>query len=238
MYLAASIAGEPRKIRANQKSNNPPFESVANDRATMSNRSDGYDDRVYRALVGGSVYERLRYERRWLFTQSIGRKLRLQSIELFLLAAGVPLLFGYPSGLASALEGDPFASAPNIAILGLIGGAITFFAGLGLVGVALGRERLEPMDEETAASILAVEEVASLVGFVTGGTTIAVTLLFVVLGVADTATMEAYVATLGQNPFADTAVDIPMVLVSGLAFVGGVTLHTAAGLLDRFVVER
>lgn len=204
----------------------------------MRKRTDGYDDPVASALVGDSVYERLRYQRRWLFTQSIGRKLRWQSIELFLLAAGVPLLFGYPGGLASALEVDPLAPAPNIAILGLIGGAITFFAGLGLVGVALGRQRLEPMDEETATSVLALEEVASLVGLVTGGTTIAVTLLFVVLGITDAAAMEAYVATLGQDPFADTTVDIPVVLVAGLAFAGGVTLYTAAGLLDRFGVGR
>lgn len=204
----------------------------------MRKRTDGYDDPVASALVGDSVYERLRYQRRWLFTQSIGRRLRWQSIELFLLAAGVPLLFGYPGGLASALEVDPLAPAPNIAILGLIGGAITFFAGLGLVGVALGRQRLEPMDEETATSVLALEEVASLVGLVTGGTTIAVTLLFVVLGITDAAAMEAYVATLGQDPFADTTVDIPVVLVAGLAFAGGVTLYTAAGLLDRFGVGR
>lgn len=203
----------------------------------MSNGSDGYDDRVYRALVGGSVYERLRYERRWLFTQSIGRKLRWQSIELFLLAAGLPLLFGYPRGLASTLDADPFAAAPSIAVLGLIGGTITFLAGLGLVGVGLARDRLEPMDEPTAESMLAMEEVASLVGFFTGGTAIAITLLFILLGIADSAAIEAYVATPGQNPFADTPVDIPVVVVAALAFGGGVTLNAAATLLDGYVTE-
>lgn len=200
----------------------------------MTDDEDPYDDPVAEALVGGSVYERLRVTRVGSFTQSIPRKLRWKSGLLFALALTLPLFAVMPADVRSLLPpGDPLAGSPKIIVLGLVGGAATFLAGLCLLAVLCARVRAaDGMSEHRAETLLSLEEVASLVGFVTGGPAIAITLGFVLLGLGGGAAIETYVQVTGRNPFAGTST-VSVSQVATLSFAGSVALFVASQLATQ-----
>ena len=195
---------------------------------------DPYDDPVADALVAGSVYERLRVTRVGSFKQPIPRKLRWKSALLFALALTLPLFAVMPADVRALFPGgDPLAGSPKIIVLGLVGGAATFAAGLGLLAVLYARVRVaDRMTEHRAETLLSLEEVASLVGFVTGGPAIAITLAFVLLGLGGEAALDAYVSLTGRNPFAGTHT-VSVSLVATLSFAGSVVLFVASQLADQ-----
>lgn len=195
---------------------------------------DLHDDPVADALVDGSVYERLRITRVGSFKQPIPTKLRWKSALLFALALTLPLFAVMPADVRGLLPaGDPLAGSPKIIVLGLFGGAATFFAGLCLLAVVYLRVRgADSMTEHRAETLLSLEEMASLVGFVTGAPAIAITLGFVLLGLGGGAVLETYVRVTGRNPFAGTHT-VSVSLVATLSFAGSVVLFVASQLADQ-----
>jgi hypothetical protein len=191
-------------------------------------------DRVTDALMDGSAYERLRFERYSVFKQSIPRKLHLQSVLLFGLAAVLPVMAALPAEVRAALPSESVAAAsPKIILLGLVGGATVFVCGLGLAMLAAARLQLEGrMTESQAETILSLEEVASLIGLIIGGVSILLTLCYVLLGYVGADAIEAYVRTVGRDPFVASGVGIPVVTVAASAFVGGVALFVLAQAID------
>lgn len=195
---------------------------------------DSLDDPVAEALVDGSTYERLRITRAGSFTQPIPTKLRWQSGLLCALALTLPLFAVMPADARALLPAaDPLSGSPKVIVLGLVGGAATFLAGLCLLAVVHLRVRVaDAMTEERALTLLSLEEVASLVGFVTGGPAIAITLGFVLLGLGGEAALEAYLRVADRNPFAGTST-VSVSQVATLSFAGSVALFVASQFADQ-----
>jgi hypothetical protein len=188
--------------------------------------TDEYEDDVTRAFLGESTYERLRFSRYTLFSQSIPRKLRLQSTLLFGLAAVLPIMAAFPAEVRESVAAKGVgAASPKVILLGLIGGVVVFFGGLALAAVAVARVHLEPrMSEYEAQTLLSLEETASVLGFGTGGVPIILTLGYVLLGHGGVGAIEAYIRNVGASPYAASGVGISVATVAASAFVGGVAL--------------
>lgn len=191
-------------------------------------------DQVTEALTDGSVYERLRFERYSVFKQSIPRKLHFKSALLFGLAAVLPVMAALPAEVRAALPAESVAAAsPRIILLGIVGGVTVFVCSLGLATLAAARLRLEGrMTEAQAETLLSLEEVASLIGLIIGGSSILLTLSYVLLGYVGADAIEAYVQTVGRDPFVASGAGIPVVTVAASAFVGGVALFVLAQAID------
>lgn len=187
-------------------------------------------DRVTDALLDGSPYERLRLERYSVFSQSIPEKLHAQSALLFGLAAVLPIMAAFPTEVREALAADQIqAASPKIILLGLVGGATVFVCGIGLATLAAARLRLEgEMTEEQAETLLSLEEVASLIGLIIGGVSIVLTICYVLLGHVGPEALEAYVRTVGRDPFGASGFDVSVAEVAASAFVGAVALFVLA----------
>lgn len=190
--------------------------------------SDEYEDDVTAALLGGSAYERLRFSRYSMFSQSIPRKIRLQSSLLFGLAAVLPIMAAFPAEVRESIAATTVAAAsPKVILLGLIGGAVVFVGGLVLAAIAIARVQLgSRMNRHQAETLLSLEETASLLGFGTGGVPILLTLGYVLLGHVGLGAIETYIRTVGASPFAASGVGISVMTVAASAFVGGVALFT------------
>lgn len=190
------------------------------------NDTDDYEDDVTRAFVGDSTYERLRFSRHSLFTQSIPQKLRIQSTLLFGLAAVLPIMAAFPAEVRESVAASGVgAASPKVILLGLIGGVVVFLGGLSLAVLALVRVYLEPrMSEYEAQTLLSLEETASLLGFGTGGVPIILTLGYVLLGYGGVGAIEAYIRNVGASPYAASGVGISVATVAASAFVGAVAL--------------
>lgn len=192
--------------------------------------ADDPDDGVTETLLDGSPYERIRFERYSVFSQSIPEKLHAQSALLFGLAAVLPIMAAFPDEVQEALAADQIqAASPKIILLGLIGGATVFVCGLGLATLAAARLRLEgEMTEEQAETLLSLEEVASLIGLIIGGVSIVLTLCYVMLGHVGLRAIEAYIRTVGRDPFVASGFDISVAEVAASSFVGAVALFVLA----------
>jgi len=124
----------------------------------------GSDDPLATALIDGSAYERVRVQRMSTFDQRIPRKLHRFGWLLYLLAAALLSLAVLPPATEAVLPVDPLANSTKVLVLGLIGGSVVVAMGVALILNALAAVRLTPMDESTAESLLALEEMASQKG--------------------------------------------------------------------------
>ena len=197
----------------------------------MSDPNDGPPgDRVTDALMGGSAYERLRFERYCVFKQSIPQKLHFQSALLFGLAAVLPVMAALPADVQEALNADEVAAAsPRVILLGLVGGATVFVCGIGLAVLAAARLRLGGnMTESQAETILNLEEVASLIGLIIGGISIVLTICYALMAHGGMETIRAYIRTVGRDPYVASGFDVSVAVVAAGAFVGGVALFVLA----------
>jgi hypothetical protein len=132
---------------------------------------DPSGDHVTDALMGGSAYERLRFERYSVFKQSIPQKMHFQSALLFGLAAVLPVMAALPADVREALNANEVAAAsPRVILLGLLGGALVFVCGIGLATLGFARLKLgSSITESQAETMLNLEEVASLLSLIIGG---------------------------------------------------------------------
>jgi hypothetical protein len=195
---------------------------------------DGSDDGVTELLLDGSPYERIRFERYSVFSQSIPEKLHFQSALLFGLAAVLPIMAAFPAEVQEVLATDQIGTAsPKIILLGLLGGATVFVCGVGLAMLAAARLRLEgEMTEELAEMLLSLEEVASLIGLIIGGASIVLTIGYVMLGHVGLRAIEAYVRTVGRDPFVASGFGVSVAEVAVGSFVGAVALFVLAQAIN------
>jgi hypothetical protein len=197
--------------------------------------SDPLSDPIADTILGGSTYERLRLQRFSYFKQSVPRKLALQSGLLFTLAFVLPLAAGYPAETKALFAGHaPTAASPKMLLLGLVAGGIELGTASALVAVTVRRVQLEPtLTEEAARRLLNVEDVATLVGFVTGGFAVLLTLGFFVLGYAGPDTVASFVDSGGTSPFAPSGVGVSVTTLAVAAVGAGVVVLGSSVGLDR-----
>ncbi|MFC6976851.1 hypothetical protein ACFQL1_22515 [Halomicroarcula sp. GCM10025709] len=194
--------------------------------------ADTHDDDITDALLSGSAYERVRYERYAYFRQTVPRTLALQSALLGLLALILPMYGLYPAGTAQYLPAvDPAVASPKVLLMGLFGGAFQLLSAVLLVGAVLYRVSRTPLTEEQAHAVLNVEDFARYVALGTGGVGILVSVLLFALGLGGAGAIEAYVATMGRNPFAPSGFGISVSTVSLLAFGASVLVFYAGRFL-------
>lgn len=191
---------------------------------------DPSGDHVTDALMGGSAYERLRFERYSVFKQSIPQKMHFQSALLFGLAAVLPVMAALPADVREALNASEVAAAsPRVILLGLLGGALVFVCGIGLATLGFARLKLgSSMTESQAETMLNLEEVASLLSLIIGGISIVLTICYALMAHGGMETIQAYVRTVGRDPYVASGFDVSVAAVAASAFVGGVALFVLA----------
>lgn len=194
-------------------------------------RDDLPDDYITRAVLADCALERLRVRRIGTFKQPVPRKLSWLSGLLLALALALPLTATFPASVRQTFPGaDPVAAAPKVLVLGLVGGIVVVAAGAVLIALEVARHRLAPVSESRAWTMLNLEEVASLVGFVTGGAAIVLTDGFLLMGHGGAEALGTYLAVVGgeANPLAPVAAAPDVVTVAGGAFVAGLLMFTAS----------
>ncbi|WP_324665642.1 hypothetical protein [Haloarcula sediminis] len=191
------------------------------------------DDHIASALLSGTTYERVRYQRHAFLRQSVPRTLMLQSALLGLLVA-LLLMYGlFPASAAGYLPAtDPAVASPKVLLLGVLGGALELFGATLLVGTALYRVRRASLTESQAHTMLDIEDFARYVGLGTGGLAILLTVGVFAVGLGGGTAVDAYVEIAGANPFVASGAGLPVVAVSLVAFVASVVLFYAGGYLS------
>lgn len=199
---------------------------------TMSQGSP--DDPVTEALVDGTTYERVRVQRISTFAQPIPRKLHRLGWLLFVLAAALVSTAALPSATTTVLAANPVGTTTKVSVLAAIAGSIAAVMGLALLANGLARERLEPMDEATAESVLALEEMASVLGFTIGGVLAALAVAIVLIAHGGPEPVAALLTVTKTSPYEAVAspVALPPIRVGVAAWLAGLALHLAGVVLD------
>ncbi|MFC7044122.1 hypothetical protein ACFQH6_00705 [Halobacteriaceae archaeon GCM10025711] len=198
--------------------------------------NDQLDDPIADAILGGSTYEQLRVLRYAQFKQRIPQKLAWQTVILLSVASLALAAAFFPPSVARMMPaGDAFAMSPKILLLGVFAVGVELLTGAGLVGVALARLHLEPsISERQASTLLDLEDVASLLGLVTGGAAAVVTVAGFLLGLGGAPAIRAYGGLdVGRNPYAPSEFDVTVVEVAVVALAGAVVLFLASRYLER-----
>ncbi|KAB7514031.1 hypothetical protein DM867_09655 [Halosegnis rubeus] len=176
----------------------------------MSTDDTRGEDPVAAALTEGSAYERLRVQRVSVFPWSLGEK--LQWLGVVLLAFGVAVgAFAFVTPNGTTVPVDPGTVPTYTSMVALIA-----LATLGLVALVLSilgvvRERDEPLSDERAETILVVEELCALTGFVTGGTTAAIAVTFCLVPFTGPEAVTWLATTLERSPYAAIETVYPIV---------------------------
>ncbi|WP_262179563.1 hypothetical protein [Haloarcula laminariae] len=190
-------------------------------------------DHIASAILSGSTYERVRYQRHSFLRQSVPRTLMLQSALLATLVALLPMYGLFPTSVAGYLPAtDPAVASPKVLLLGVFGGVLELLGAALLVGTALYRIRRRPLTESQAHTMLDIEDFARYVGLGTGGLAILLTVALFAVGLGGGPAVGAYVETVGANPFVASGMGLPVVAVSLVAFVASVVLFYAGGYLS------
>lgn len=189
------------------------------------------EDPITAAILRGTHYERLRVSQRGLFKQPLARKLAWQSAILAGLALVLPLTMQLPESTRELFSSsDLLWSSPKILLLCAFAGFVVSTAALGLVYV--GYRRLQSdgeLSEREARRLLTIEDVASVMSFITGAFAVIAVDGYILLGYGGEAMMAAYFDAGGENLFA--AAQIPVTVLE---------LAVASGLLAVvfFVLSR
>ncbi|MBX0322337.1 hypothetical protein EGH21_04745 [Halomicroarcula sp. F13] len=198
------------------------------------------DDHITEAILSGSTYERLRYERHSYFRQTVPRTLALQSAFLGLLAILLPMYGLFPESVAQFLPAaDPEVASPKVLLLGVFGGLLEVLGAVLLVATAAYRVRRAPLTEAQAHAALDTEDFARYVGLGTGGLAILLTVCLFAIGLGGESAVASYVATAGANPYAPSGFDLSVGTVSLAGFVASVLVFYAGSYFAvRIALER
>lgn len=190
------------------------------------------DDTIAQAIISGSTYDRLRYERHSYLRQTVPRTLALQSALLGALALLLPMYGLYPDSTAAFLPAvDPAVASPKVLLLGLFGGFLQLFGATLLVGSVLYRVRLAPLTERQAHAALNAEDFARYVGLGTGGLAIVLSLCLFAVGLGGGEMVSSYIAAMGRNPFVDSGFGVSVAAVSLFAFAASVAVYYSSRYL-------
>ncbi len=201
----------------------------------MGTGDNTFEDSIARALLGESTYERLRVERHSYFTQPAPTKIWWLSGLLFALALTGPIAATYPASVAELFGSrTPVLTSPKVVTLGVFAAAIEVGCATTLTAVELRRRRLEPdVSVSQAETMLTLEDLATLVGLVTGGATVLLTDAFFLLGYGGVAAVEGFVAAGGKNPFAPSGHGLSVAVLAAGALLAAVGFGLGAAVLDR-----
>jgi hypothetical protein len=204
----------------------------------MTDTDHSLDDPLADALLSGSTYDRLRVQRFSYFKQTIPQKLVVQSGLLFTLAFVLPLAAGFPAETKALFAGHaPVVASPKALLLGLVAAAIELGTAATLIVVTVARLRIGPeMTVETARRLLNVEDVATLLGFVTGGAAVLLTVGFFLLGYAGPDALASFVTAGGTSPYTPSGAGVSVATLGLGALAGGLLVLGSSvglnGLLD------
>jgi len=200
--------------------------------------NDHVDDPRASALLGDSLYERIRMQRYSLFKQSIPRKLALQSLVLAGLALVLPLAMSQPESTRALFGGDPVSAAPKVLFLGAYASAIEFVAMLGLCYVAYRRiSSDDALEERQILDLLAIEDVASNVSLVTGTVAILVVDAFFLIGLGGDPLVARTLKLVGRNPYADGIIPVTVTGVATAAAILSITMFALSRFFDGRLPE-
>ncbi|PSP73949.1 hypothetical protein BRC86_07625 [Halobacteriales archaeon QS_3_64_16] len=196
----------------------------------MGPNGNGVEDEITDALVGGSLYERLRVQRTDVFGGSIPRKLAAQSGLLVVLAFVLPITAAFPAQVRALFPaGDPTTASPQIMLLGVLGLALLVGSGAVLACLEYTRLRLEPgLTESQIRALLNWEEVTSLFGLGAGGAVVVLTDGFTLLGLGGIEVVRVYVQQAPRGAFTASGTGISVVAVATTALCSAVVLYTAS----------
>lgn len=188
----------------------------------MGTENTDVDDRIASALLGDSTYERLRIERHCYFRQPTPTKIAWLGGLLFAVALVAPIAATYPPSTQGLFVGGVLQSSPKIVTLGVFAVVIEVGCAGALTAVLLRRRQLEPdLTVEQAATLLTVEDLATLLGVVTGGATVLLTDAFFLLGHGGVAARTAFVEAGGGDPFAAAGHDVTVLALAVAALLAG-----------------
>ena len=199
----------------------------------MREDGSGVEDDITDALVGGSLYERLRVQRTSVFGGPIPRKLAAQSGLLVVLTLVLPITAAFPAGVRALFPAEePTTASPQIMLLGVLGLVLLIGTGGVLVCLEYARLRLEPgLTESQIRALLNWEEVASLFGLGTGGAVVFLTDGFTLLGLGGIGVVQTYLQQAPRSAFTTSGTGISVVAVATAALCGAVCLYTASRYL-------
>jgi hypothetical protein len=195
---------------------------------------DDPDDEISQIVAFGSEYERLRLLGGIFSGQSLGRKIRLHALLLVALSLIYPIALLLPPAVRPLFPGPrPPLGSPNIVILGLFGALTQVFAGTLMLVIA---RRLTARDLERvdAQRYVALESVASALGFGTGGIAIGLTLGFFLLNLGGVGTARPLRAALAsaRGPYVPSGVGMSVRSLAVAALLAGLVLLAASRTVD------
>lgn len=199
--------------------------------------TDAPDDRIADALLSGSPYDRLRVTRFSYFTQPITQKLLWMAVLLAAVGLVAPIAVTTPAPTRTAILGsEPLSSSPRVVVLGLLAVGVVSASAASLVAVSLRRHQLgAAVTERQARRLLNCEELASLVGLVTGSALVIVTLGLFAVGHGGEALLETFGSQGGGHPFAPSGTSVSVATLATLSLVAAGVVLVARTVLERCV---
>lgn len=196
----------------------------------MSTGIDGRDDTdeysITDDIVSDSPYRRKRAERWAQFSAPLQTKIAWKSGIMAALILVLPLYQLFPRASEIAWLGPAADASPKVLLLGVVGLGIESVTGTVLVAVGLYRLHAGPVDEDTAATLLDLEDTAASIGLVSGGLAVLVTLAYFVLGAFGSGVIVDYVAVFGANPYVDSGTGVTVGHLAVVALMVSTTLWT------------
>jgi len=152
------------------------------------------DDRITEAILGDSVYERLRVERGGLLSRPIPQKLATQSGLLVVLTFVFPISAAFPAPVKALFPaGNPLTASPGITVLGALALGLVAVTGVLLAVLEYVRLRLESrLTRDQAVVLLNCEDLASLFGIGTAGAAVLATDALALLGLGGIDIVRTY----------------------------------------------
>ena len=184
------------------------------------------EDRITEAILGDSVYERLRAERTGVSSRPIPQKLTAQSGLLVALALVFPISVAFPAPVkASFPAGDPLLASPGIVLLGALALALVVFTGTSLAAIEYCRLRFESrLTHAQAEALLNGEDLATLFGIGTAGSAVLATDGLALLGLGGLDLIRVYT----KNAFAASGTGISVAALATASLCGAVVLYAVS----------
>ena len=196
----------------------------------MSTGADSTEDseqhRITDDIVSGTPYRKLRAQRWAQFSAPLQTKIAWHSGITAALILVLPLYKLFPRASEAVSLGPATVASPKVLLLGVVGLGIETLTGTVLVVVGLYRLRTGPVDEDTAATLLNLEDTATSIGLFTGGFAVLVTLACFVLGAFGTGAIADYMALFDANPYVDSGTGISVVHLAVVALIVSTVLWT------------
>lgn len=190
------------------------------------------DDDISEIVVSGSEYEQLRLVSGVFTSRSLQWKVRLHAALLFALATIYPIALVLPAGVRPFFPGStPALGSPNILVVG-VGGALAQTFGGVLTWFVAYRADSRDGDEIDARRYVALESVASVFGYGTGGIAILLTVGFFLVNLGGVGAAEALREALAsaRGTYEPSVVGVSVRTLGTVSFLVGLVLVVGSRL--------